>query len=121
MRRIRRGNVWRGDWITNFGWLARRGAFADIPGGPMLDLSFDRVVPDHVLWASIRPWEYEAGIMPAGVVVGWVHKPAGYMMLRRFGRGKLVMTTFRLMRDPPGADPVASALVDRLIETALEA
>jgi hypothetical protein len=59
--------------------------------------------------------------MPAGVVVGWVHKPAGYMMLRRFGRGKLVMTTFRLMRDPPGADPVASALVDRLIETALEA
>jgi hypothetical protein len=119
MRRVRRGNVWRGDWITNFGWLARRDAFADIPGGPLLDLSFDRVAPAHVLWASVRPWEYEAGIMPAGVVVGWVHKPAGFIMKRRFGRGMLVMSTFRLTRDPPGVDPVATALLDRLVQTAL--
>jgi hypothetical protein len=119
MRRIRRGNVWRGDWITNFGWLARRDAFADIPGGPLLDLSFDRVVPDHVLWGSIRPWEYEAGIMPAGVVVGWVHKPAGYIMTRHIGAGRLVMTSFRLTRDPPGQDPVAAALIDRLVQTTL--
>jgi hypothetical protein len=119
MRRIRRGNVWRGDWITNFGWLARDGAFADIPGGPLLDLSFDRVVPDNVLWGSVRPWEYEAGIMPAGVIVGWVHKPAGFIMWRRFGKGKLVMSTFRLTRDSPGVDPVSTALFDRLVQTAL--
>jgi hypothetical protein len=119
MRRVRRGNVWRGDWITNFGWLARHGAFADIPGAPLLDLSFDRVVPDHVLWGSIRPWEYEAGIMPAGVVVGWVHKPAGYIMTRHIGAGRLVMTSFRLTRDPPGQDPVAASLLDRLVQTAL--
>jgi hypothetical protein len=119
MRRVRRGNVWRGDWITNFGWLARHGTFADIPGGPLLDLSFDRVVPDHVLWGSVRPWEYEAGIMPAGVIVGWVHKPAGFIMCRRFGKGNLVMSTFRLTGDSPGADPVATALFDRLVQTAL--
>jgi hypothetical protein len=119
MRRVRRGNVWRGDWITNFGWLARRGPFADIPGGPLLDLSFDRVAPAHVLWASVRPWEYEAGIMSAGVVVGWVHKPAGFIMERRFGRGRLVMSSFRLTRDPPGVDPVATALLDRLVQAAL--
>jgi hypothetical protein len=119
MRRIRRGNVWRGDWITNFGWLAREGHFSDIPGGPMLDLSFDRVAPVHVLWASVRPWEYEAGIMPSGVVVGWVHKPAGFIMQRRFGRGRLVMSSFRLTRDGPGLDPVATALTDRLVLAAL--
>jgi Glycosyl hydrolases family 2/Glycosyl hydrolases family 2, TIM barrel domain len=119
MRRVRRGNVWRGDWITNFGWLARRGAFSDMPGGPLLDLSFDRVVPEHVLWGSIRPWEYEAGIMAAGVVVGWVHKPAGYIMTRHIGAGKLVMTSFRLTRDAPGHDPVAAALIDRLVQTTL--
>jgi hypothetical protein len=119
MRRIRRGNVWRGDWITNFGWLARHGLFSDIPGGPMLDLTFDRVAPAYVLWASIRPWEYEAGIMPSGVVVGWVHKPAGFIMQRRFGRGRLVMSSFRLTRDEPELDPVATALIDRLVRTAL--
>jgi hypothetical protein len=119
MRRIRRGNVWRGDWITNFGWLARLGPFSDMPGGAMLDLTFDRVAPAHVLWASIRPWEYEAGIMPSGVVVGWVHKPAGFIMQRRFGRGRLVMSSFRLTRDEPEVDPVATALIDRLVRTAL--
>ena len=119
MRRVRRGNVWRGDWITNFGWLARKGHFSDMPGGPMLDLSFDRVAPAHVLWASVRSWEYEAGIMPSGVVVGWVHKPAGFIMQRRFGRGRLVMSSFRLTRDAPGVDPVATALIDRLVLAAL--
>jgi hypothetical protein len=119
MRRIRRGNVWRGDWITNFGWLARKGVFSDIPGGPMLDLSFDRVAPAHVLWASVRSWEYEAGIMPSGVVVGWVHKPAGFIMQRRFGHGRLVMSSFRLTGDGPGVDPVATALMDRLVLAAL--
>lgn len=119
MRRVRRGNVWRGDWITNFGWLARKGIFADIPGGPLFDLSFDRVAPMHVLWASVRPWEYEAGIMAAGVIVGWVHKPAGFIMERRIGRGRLVMNCFRLMRDPPGVDPVATTLLDKLVQSAL--
>jgi hypothetical protein len=119
MRRIRRGNVWRGDWITNFGWLARLGPFSDMPGGAMLDLTFDRVAPAHVLWASIRPWEYEAGIMPSGVVVGWVHKPAGFIMQRRFGRGRLVMSSFRLTRDEPEVDPVATALIDRLVRAVL--
>jgi hypothetical protein len=40
-------------------------------------------------------------------------------MKRRFGRGMLVMSTFRLTRDPPGVDPVATALLDRLVQTAL--
>ena len=46
------------------------------------------------------------------MVVGWVHKPAGIIAERDCGRGKMVVTTFRLLEDAPGADPVATALLD---------
>lgn len=36
----RHGTIWRGDWIAEFSWIRRKGAFADLPGGPLLDLSF---------------------------------------------------------------------------------
>ena len=112
----RHGTMWRGDWISTFGWLRRDGAFAAIPGGPLHDLGFDRVVPRHVL-TGFQPWEYEARVH-AGVVVGWVHKPAVTIGERPFGKGKLTATTFRLCEDAPGADPLATALLDALIETA---
>ncbi len=69
----REGTIWRGDWIAGFSWLRREGAFADIPGGPIFDLSFSDVVPHHLL-TSFRPWEFGSTVL-AGVVCGWVHKP----------------------------------------------
>ncbi len=112
----RHGTMWRGDWISSFGWLDRHGPFAALPGGPLLDLSFDRVVPEVVL-TGFQPWEYESRVH-AGVVVGWVHKPAATIGERWFGAGKLVATTFRLTRDAPGVDPVAATLLHALIECA---
>jgi hypothetical protein len=111
----RDGTLWRGDWIANFSWLKRTGAFEGIPGEPLLDISFDRVVPHHVM-TGFRSWEYE-GLVDAGVVIGWVHKPAATIARRAVGRGGLVATTFRLCNDEPGVDPVAAALFDALIET----
>ncbi|HYD99286.1 MAG TPA: glycoside hydrolase family 2, partial [Alphaproteobacteria bacterium] len=113
----RNGTMWRGDWISTFNWLRRRGAFAAFPGDPMLDLAFERVIPHHVL-TGFRPWEYDARVH-AGVVVGWAHKPAALIGERPFGRGKLVMSTFRVTADPPGFDPVASHLMEALLRTAL--
>ena len=112
----RQGTMWRGDWIANFGWLKRSGPFASLPGGPLLDLAYDRVVPRHVL-GSLRSWEY-GGLVHAGVVVGWVHKVAATILERRIGRGGMVATTFRLMQDEPGTDPVAATLLDGLIRAA---
>jgi hypothetical protein len=80
----------------------------------MFDLSFDRVVPTHVL-GGFEPWEY-GGPVQAGLVVGWVHKAAATIASRRVGRGGLVATTFRLLSDPPGEDPVAAALFDALVQ-----
>jgi 3-oxoacyl-[acyl-carrier-protein] synthase-3 len=63
----RHGTMWRGDWIAGFSWIRRDGAFAALPGGPLLDLSFDRVVPHHVM-TGFRGWEY-GGPVQAGLVV----------------------------------------------------
>ena len=109
----RHHNIWRGDWVGNFSWLRRDGCFDHMPGGPMFDLSFNGVVPHHLM-VGFRPWEFH-GRVHAGVVVGWVHKPAAIIFEKRLGRGKLVATTFRLDSDAPDADPVATALYDGLL------
>ena len=109
----RQGTLWRGDWIASFSWIRRQGAFAGLPGGPLLDLSYDRVVPRHVM-TGFRAWEY-GGAVHAGLVVGWIHKPAATIAERRVGQGKLMATTFRLLRDAPGEDPVAAVLFDALM------
>jgi hypothetical protein len=111
----REGTMWRGDWIANFSWIRRAGAFASLPGGPMLDLSFDKIVPHHVM-TGFRTFEY-SGPVHGGVVIGWIHKPAVTIAERRVGRGKLIATTFRLTSSPADADPVAAALFDAMIAT----
>jgi hypothetical protein len=113
----RHGTMWRGDWIAGFSWIRRAGVFADLPGGPLVDLSYDKVIPHHVM-TGFRTWE-GAGPVHAGLVVGWVQKPAALIAERRVGRGGLVASTFRLFTETPGADPVAGALFDRLIALAV--
>ena len=117
----RDNSILRGDWITAFSWLTRSGAFAHIPAqpenGPMFDLSFERIVP-HMVLVGMKPWEHEAHV-PAALVVGWGHKASAIIAERWFGRGKAVLTTFRLSADAPGADPVATMLVHALVESAL--
>lgn len=114
----RDGTIWRGDWIAGFSWLRREGAFADIPGGPIFDLSFSDVVPHHLL-TGFRPWEFGNNVI-SGMVCGWVHKPAAIIGEKRVGRGGVVATTFRLLREEAGSDPVAAALFDGLVRTASE-
>lgn len=114
----RDGTIWRGDWIAGFSWVRRDGPFANIPGGPIVDLSFSGVIP-HYLLTGFRPWEYGSNIH-AGTVVGWVHKPAAIVAEKKVGRGGVAATTFRLLREAPGADPVAAALFDAMVLTAKE-
>ena len=112
----RHGTMWRGDWIAGFSWIRREGVFADLPGGPLIDLSFSDVVPRHVM-GGFSGWEF-GGPVHAGLVVGWVHKPMALIGERRVGKGGLVASTFRLTGHPPGQDPVADALFDRLLRLA---
>ncbi|WP_108398346.1 glycoside hydrolase family 2 protein [Devosia submarina] len=114
----RDGTIWRGDWIAGFSFVRRDGPFADLPGSPILDLSFSGVVPHHLL-LGFRPWEFGNNVH-AGIVVGWVHKAAAIIGEKRVGRGGVVATTFRLTREAPGADPLAAALLDGVIRTGAE-
>jgi hypothetical protein len=114
--KARRGTELKGDWVSSFSWLRRGGPFARLPGGPMLDLAFDRVLPELVL-KNFRSFEFPSQVH-AGLCVGWLHKISVLIGERPFGQGNAVMTTFRLQRDEPGADPIATTLLDALVAQA---
>jgi hypothetical protein len=109
----RAGTDWQGDWANSFSWLKRTGPFAKLPGGPLLDLSFSRVIPQHVI-LGISPLEFE-GDVDAGLCVGWIHKPVALVALRRYGQGEALLTTFHLADEEIGVDPVATALLQALV------
>ncbi|MBV9814503.1 MAG: glycoside hydrolase family 2, partial [Alphaproteobacteria bacterium] len=115
--RRRAGTVWSGDWASSFGWLHRPCAFSRIPGGPLLDETSDRVLPRYVI-SGCNLLDFQARVH-AGLVVGWIHKPAACIVERGYGKGRFVVSTFRLFRDPPGADPTATVLLDSLLALAM--
>ena len=112
----RDGTLWRGDWASSFAWLRRQGPFAAIPGGPLLDQAFDRVIPTHII-SGCNLLDFQARVH-AALVVGWIHRPAAIAVGRNYGTGRIVIATFKLFRDPPGEDPTAAALLGGLIEAA---
>lgn len=113
----RAGTPWQGDWASSFSWLHRAGPFTALPGGPLLDMAFDRVLPTHVIsGANLHDFH---GRVHAGLVVGWIHKPVALAIERGYGNGHFVASTFRLFRDPPGVDPTATLLLEALAERAV--
>lgn len=114
----RDGTLWRGDWASSFAWLRRAGHFAGFPSGPLLDETMDRVLPSHVI-AGCNLLDFQARVF-SGLVVGWIHKPVALGVERSYGRGRIVASTLRLLRDEALADPTATLLSDRLIELSIE-
>jgi hypothetical protein len=115
----RNGTLWRGDWASSFAWLRRGGQFAGLPGGPLLDETFDRVIPTHVI-KRCNLLDFQARVF-GGLVVGWIHKPVALGVERSYGRGRFVTSTLRLFGDEPGADPTATTLTDTLLDLAVDA
>jgi Glycosyl hydrolases family 2, sugar binding domain/Glycosyl hydrolases family 2/Glycosyl hydrolases family 2, TIM barrel domain len=110
----RTGSLWAGDWVSSFSWLRRRGEFAGLPGGPLIDATFDRVIPELVI-SGCNLLDFQARVH-AGLVVGWIHKPVALVVERSYGKGRLVVSTFRLTGT--AVDPTATMLLDALIRTA---
>jgi hypothetical protein len=113
----RDGTLWRGDWASTFSWLRRGQAFSRLPGAPLLDEAFDRVLPSRII-TGCNLLDFQARVH-GGMVIGWVHKPVATAVERGYGEGRIVASTFRLFRDPPGADPTATLLLDSLVELAM--
>jgi hypothetical protein len=112
----RAGSLWNGDWVSSFSWLRRRGEFARLPGGPLIDATFDRVIPELVI-SGCNLLDFHARVH-AGLVVGWVHKPVALVVERTYGKGRVLVSTFRPIGDGATADPTAKVLLDALIRTA---
>jgi hypothetical protein len=115
----RDGTLWRGDWASSFAWLRRTGQFANMPSGPLLDETFDRVIPTHVI-SGCNLLDFQARVF-GGLVVGWIHKPVALGVERSYGRGRLVTSTMRLFEDEPLADPTATWLAAGLVDLAMDA
>jgi hypothetical protein len=106
---------WEGDWVTSWTWIQHD----ELPGLPdrnPLDFAYEEVLPDHVL-LGYDPVRHRQEV-PSGMFVGWVHTPAANVWTFRQGRGAVTLTTFRVA---PESGPVATALLERLIQHAAQA
>lgn len=105
-------NAWDGDWVTSWSWILP-GAMPGVPDGNPLGFAHAEVMPDHVL-AGYDPRHHREEVV-AGMFVGWVHAPAALAWTFPQGAGSITLTTFRVA---PERGPVATALLDGLIQLA---
>ncbi|HKG57982.1 MAG TPA: glycoside hydrolase family 2 TIM barrel-domain containing protein [Candidatus Limnocylindrales bacterium] len=103
---------WEGDWVTSWSWIDHA-ALPGLPARNPLDFAYEEVLPDHVL-LGYDPVRHRDEV-PAGMFVGWVHAPAAVVWSFRQGRGAVTVTTFRVA---PESGPVATLLLERLIQQA---
>lgn len=109
----REGTFWAGDWVSSFTWLRRANIFQQLPDAPLTDFAFENVAPEYVL-SGFGQQDFEAHVH-AGMFLGWVHKNVALLAERQYGKGKAIVTTFRLMGQEPGGDPVATVILDAMM------
>jgi hypothetical protein len=108
-----RGGAAQG-WITSWSWI-RPEIHPRLAGiANPLGLEFVDVMPATTIagLAHDRP-EIQGDIL-AGAITGWVHHPTAHTVRFRYGRGIVLMTTFRLA-DAIGRDSVATAMFEDLV------
>ncbi len=111
------------DWITPFGWLRRDGPFSNIPGGPLIDDSFETVIPGYNL-TGFGVSEFQNSTSAgttifSGQFLGWAHKPSAWIGRRYYGQGLVLASTFKL-RANIMVNPLAITLFDDMISLAAQ-
>ncbi len=104
----RAGTSWQGDWATSFAWVKKQGPLAHLPGGPLLEMEWAPIMPDAV-HAGLPQWVQRHHSW-AGLAVGWVHKAVSLLSVLPHGRGRILITTFRLNEATLATDAVGQAL-----------
>lgn len=108
-----RGGAYSGSWITSFSWL-RPGVYRRLGAHNPLSLPFLPVMPHGTILGLPLEDRAVQGDFLAGMISGWVRHPAVHTVQFRYGRGRVVMTTFAL--DSALDDPVGVALFHDLID-----
>jgi hypothetical protein len=108
----RQGRRWQGDWASNMNWIRQTDMFKEIPSGGTVDFAFADLTPEHVI-TGISPRDFAADVH-AGLFVGWLHHIAALVAERRYGNGRLLISTFRL-REQLEMNPVAAIMLRDMI------
>jgi len=109
-----RGGSYGGHWITSWSWL-RPGVYRRVPTQSPLGLGFKDMTPTKAIVGL--PSE-DPAVQPdflAGQIAGWVQHPAAHTVQLRYGKGRVVMTTYPLL-DTLTWHPLAVAMLHDLIE-----
>jgi hypothetical protein len=108
------GESWR--MASGAAW-ARADRLAPPPVSPELGWEVSDIFPYQAIDAeSLRPGDEQL----AGWFEGWLANAGAFAVLRTVGTGRLLATTFRF-EAAYGLDPVATLLLNRLVELVLEA
>jgi hypothetical protein len=110
----REDTQWEGNWATSFSWLEKRGPFAALPGGPLLEMEYADIMPDAV-YAGLPAWAARTHSW-AGLALGWIHKPVSLLSLMPYGKGQLAVTTFKLDARRLSENVVAQTLFDGIVQ-----
>ncbi|MCB0032879.1 MAG: hypothetical protein KDE51_02575, partial [Anaerolineales bacterium] len=108
-----------GDWANSFAWVKKEGALAHLPGDPLLEMDWAALMPDAVI-AGLPSWVLRSHSW-AGLAVGWVHKAGSLLAVLPYGRGHILMTTFKLNAHTLAEDAVGQALFGGLVNLLGEA
>src|SRR5207248_456127 len=80
-----------------------------------LGLPYMQVMPERTILGLPVEDPAVQGDFLAGQVSGWVGHPAVHTVRFRYGKGKVIMTTFKLAT-ALGDDPVATAMLHDLVD-----
>ncbi len=100
---------WQGDWANSFAWMKKQGPLAHLPGTPFLEMESAAIMPDAVI-AGLPSWVQQDHSW-AGLAVGWVHKAVSLLAVLPYGRGQILMTTFKINATTVANDAIAQALL----------
>ncbi len=109
-----RGGAYSGGWMSNFSWL-RPGVHRRLEVASPLGLPFAAIMPARtIVGVPVEDPAVHPDIL-AGLIGGWINHPAVHTLQLRYGRGRVLMTTFTLAEALPG-DPAAVAMFHDLLE-----
>ena len=109
----RAGTTWQGDWANSFAWIKKQGPLGHLPGGPLLEMEYAELMPDAVI-VGLPTWVMRSHSW-AGLAVGWVQKTVSLLVEMPYGRGQMLVTTFKLNGATLAHNAVAQALFSGIV------
>jgi Glycosyl hydrolases family 2 len=111
----REGTARDGQWMGAFSWRRMDGPWAGLPNGPMLDEHWTGLLPNYVL--TDFPLTAFAGLVDAGMAVGWLHLAAAFTKRSFLGKAWMTVSTFDLTSAKAAENPLAAHVLRAVAES----